>query len=295
MKVVFWSSDKAREHMLADAIGKSIRADGHRYDVLRTADYGEERTHEGPVPGTDLALVFGVKGKSADIIRDHRMLGIPTLYLDKGISRQKGTGGHTEYTRIFINGGSPHAYMMGRKYPPDRFEALGYRMAERREIGGDYVLFCGSSQKYHDFHGLPPSQRYAEGVVRQLRKLTDQTIVYRPKPSDHSARSISGSVHSHGTTFFDEVLRRASVVVTHGSSAAVHAILAGVPVISLGDSITTPVAERELENVHDPFWPDETLRRRWASAVAYCQWTTRELQNGLAWSFLRDELKRQCI
>lgn len=293
MNVIFWASDKPREHMLADAIGKSIRADGHDYQVLRTGDYGEDRAHEGPVPGTDLALVFGVKGKSADIIRDHRMLGIPILYLDKGISRQKGTGGHTEYTRIFINGGSPHSYMMERKFPADRFAALDYRLFDRCK-GGDYVLFCGSSQKYHDFHGLPPSQQYAERVIQRLRKATEQTIVYRPKPSDRAARSISGSIHSHGTTLFPEVLRRASVLVTHGSSAAVFAILGGIPVISLGESITTPVADSELEHVQDPFWPDDKLRKRWANAMAYCQWTTEELQDGTAWAFLREELARQC-
>lgn len=293
MKVVFWSSDKSREHMLAAAIGKAIMADGHSYQVLRTADYGEDREHEGPVPGTELALVFGVKGKSAEIIKDHRMIDVPVLYLDKGISRHKGEGGHTEFTRIFINGGSPDAYMMERKYRPDRFDDLRYRMEPRRERG-DYVLFCGSSQKYHDFHGLPPSQRYAEWVVKQLRKLTEQTIVYRPKPSDHAARSISGAVHSHGTTQFGDALRRASVMVTHGSSAAVYAILGGVPVISLGQSITSPVAESEIGNVGDPFWPDEQLRRRWANAMAYCQWTTKELRDGSAWEHLREELKRQC-
>lgn len=293
MNVVFFASDKAREHMLAEAMGPSIRASGASYRIVRTAEYGEEMRHEGPIPGTDLAIVFGVKGKSRQIIEDHRLLGIGTLYLDKGISRQKGTGGHTEYTRVFVNGMSPAHYITKRKFPADRFRALKLRIEPRR-TSGDYVLFCGSSQKYHEFRGLPPSQEFAEGVIKRLTKLTDQLIVFRPKPSDRDARPIPNAAFSHAATDFGEALRRASCLVTHGSSAGVWAILAGVPVISLGDSICSPVAESSLENIRKPFWPDDALRGRWASAMAYCQWTTKELEDGTAWRWISQEVARQC-
>lgn len=292
MKVVFFASDKSREHMLANCMAQAARQAGDEFIIARTGDYGEERKHEGPLPGTDVAIVFGVKGKSREIIEDHRMLRIATIYLDKGISRMKGRGGHTEYTRTIINGPSPSSYMMTRKFKSDRVKELGWGLEERRE-GGDYVLFLGSSGKYHDFHNLPPAQAYAEGVVKRLTKLTRLPVVYRPKPSDRAARPIANSLFSSGATDFTQALSRARTVVTHGSSAGVFAILYGIPVIGLGDSILSPVAESDLEKIDDPFWPEDDWRSRWANSVSYCQWTTDELEDGRAWAFLKNEIERQ--
>ena len=293
MRVTFWASDKPRELMLAGAVAHAIKADGHEFEIERTSNYGEDRLFEGPKPETDLAFVFGVKGKSADIIADHRMLKVPIVYLDKGITRQKGKNGHTEFTRVFLNGGSPASYMMDRKWPSDRFDQLKLKLGRRRK-SGDFVLFLGSSQKYHDFNKLVPAQDYAARMIGQIRRLTDQLVIFRPKPSDHDAKPVPGAAFSAGSTPLDELLARASLVVTHGSSAAVFAHLAGVPVISLGSSITSPVAAPDLEGVLAPFWPDDDLRRRWANAVGYCQWTTQELADGSAWRHIRSEVERLC-
>ena len=156
MKIVAYASDKPREHMLMNALKEGVLIHGDEFEMRRTAEYGETpdgeyRKYQGPTPDTDVAVFFGVKGKSRVIFDEHRAMGKATIYLDKGITRNKGAGGHTEYTRAFVNDAHPLAYMMARKMPKDRFKALGVKLSPR--TGGQNILICGSSQKYHDFHG----------------------------------------------------------------------------------------------------------------------------------------------
>ena len=74
-------------------------------------------------------------------------------------------------------------------------------------------------------------------------------------------------------------LRVAARVVTWSSNAAVEAVLYGVPVVTLGESVAAPFArDREL-------WPD---RYDWASRLAASQWSLPEFRAGLAWRSLSE-------
>jgi len=295
MKVVFYASDKPREHMLARALGEGVRLCGDEFEIRRTADYGEspdgeDMRYPGPTPDTDVAVFFGVKGKSRLIMEDHRAMKKATLYIDKGITRQKGEGGHTEYSRVSINAPHPLAYMMRRDRPGARFKRLGLKMARCQRLTGGHILFCGSSAKYHEFHRLAEPTRYAEKVLTTLRKFTDRSFLYRPKPSaDLPAISIAS--FSPGSQSILDALRGAHCLVTHGSSAAVDAIFAGVPVIALGPTVARPVAEEDPAMIDKPAWRSEEDRYRWACAMAYCQWTTAEFRTGEAWTDMKEDLE----
>jgi hypothetical protein len=297
MKVAFYASDKPREIMLARALGQAIQADGGEFEIRRTADYGEDdegndRKYPGPSPDTDVACAFGVKGKSRQIIEDHCALGIATLYFDKGYSRDKGEGGHTLYSRISVNAADPLAYMMLKKRKPDRWTKLGLRMLERKPAPGGHVLVCCSSDKYCGFHDLGSAHEHAQKLVSHLRKITERHLVYRPKPSQKGVRPVGGASLSHKQSI-GEALRGAHCVVTHGTTAAMDAILAGIPAVVLGGSIARPIAETDIEKVDDPFWPSIDKRLAWAAAMAYCQWTADELRSGEAWTHLKAEIQRQ--
>jgi len=291
VKVVFYASDKPREHVLAGALKSGCEAAGDEFELRRTDDYGESDRgdyylYPGPTPDTDVAVFFGVKGKSRVIMEEHLAMGRATILLDKGITRERGPGGgHTLYTKCFVNGPDPSPYFMRKRRAPDRFNALGIPLAKRRR--GTNILFCGSSHKYHEFHRLTDPTTYAARIVEQLRGLTNRPIIYRPKPSWKDAKPIAHSLFSSGSQSLTDALRAAYCVVTHGSGAAFYAICAGVPVISLGPSIALPVAERSLENIDDLYWPEQEERQAWANAVAWTQFTTEELADGFAWRHLR--------
>lgn len=301
MKIVFYAADKPREHMLALALEQGAKKHGDTLEMRRTADYGEtddgdDRKYPGPSPDTDVACTFGVKGRSLQVIRDHRQMKLPTLYFDKGYTRDKGECGHTLHSRISINSSEPTAYMMREAMPLDRWKKLGLKL-HRRDVNanGGHVLLCGSSAKYHEFHKLTEPNEWADSLVRLMRRYTTRQIIYRPKPSWKDAKPVPDASFSHGMSTIAEALRGCWCVVTHGSAAAFDAVLAGVPAFVLGKGIASPVARDNIERLDDPFWPRDEDRQKWANAMAYCQWTADELRDGSAWEHLKSEIKRQCV
>lgn len=298
MKIVFWASNKPRELMLAEALKHGAKVHGDKLEIRNPGDYGEtpdgdDLKYPGPTPDTDVAVVFGVKGKSRWIMDDHREVGKAVLYMDKGYTRTRGEGRHTLYSRISVNDSSPVGYMMKTERKPDRFERLGINPAPRRVRPGGTVLLCVSSGKYQTFHKLPVPEEFSAGIVRRLVKLTDRHIIYRPKPSAHAVKPVAGTSLSNGASGIQDALKSCHVLVTHGSAAAMDAVLSGVPAIVLGGSVARPVAETVLENVEDPFFPEREDLIQWCYAMAYCQWTTAELRSGEAWADLKREILRQ--
>jgi hypothetical protein len=299
MKIVFYASDKPREIMLAKALADGARALDDSLEIRRTGEYGEtpegdDLKYPGPTPDTDVACCFGVKGKSRQVVEDHRALGIATLFFDKGYYRSKGEMGHTEYSRISVNAGHPLKYMMERERSPDRFDKLNSPLRPRVKQGsGGHVLFCCSSAKYHQFHKLEEPNIWAVEMVKTIRRYTQRHIVYRPKPSWKGAKPIGGTSFSDGSTGIQDALRGCHCLVTHGSAAAMDAVLAGVPAIVLGNSVAKPVSGGGLESLESLYWPSDEERQRWANAMAYCQWTAPELRSGEAWAELRAEIGRQ--
>jgi len=288
MKVVFYASDKPREIMLAKSFESGIRLHGDSFELRRTADYGEDRKYEGPSPDTDVAIFFGVKGRSAEILKEHRALGKHTVYLDKGYTRQKGEGGHTLYTRLAVDAATPLEYFQRERHKPDRFERLEMNILERKKSAVDgHILFCGSSQKYHDFNALGDATEYAEKALFKLRKASNRQIVYRPKPSATDVKPLPNYMFSNGSQDILDALRGCHALVTHGSSVAVTALLMGIPVVVLGESVMSPVAESDITKVDNPAWASAEKRYQWACDFAYCQWTQEEMRNGEAWFHAR--------
>lgn len=296
MKVVSYCSDKPREHLIAQAMKLGIEASGSTFEIRRTADYGEDedgndRRWPGPDPETDVAVVFGVKGISRQLIKDHRAMGKHTLFLDKGFTREKGENSHTKYTRVAINATSPARYMMKRNCDSKRAKDLHINLERRKNPESGHILFCGSSQKYNDFHDLGDSTAYAEKVFRSVRKHTERQIVYRPKPSWKGATFIKGTSFSSNSSSIFEALKGCFCLVTHGSTAAMDAIISGVPAIVLGEGIASPVTSNQVESVVKPVWPSEEDRMRWLNAMSYCQWTLDEFRSGEAWKYIKGQFK----
>lgn len=325
MKIVFYSALKPREDMLAKALADGARNFGDTLEIRHTGQYGEtldgeDRKYPGPTDDTDVACCFGVKGRSKQILKDHLAVGKATLFFDKGYTRDKGEGGHTLYSRISVNGPDPTAYMMRVKRDHKRWAKLSITLRDFVPRRGGHILICGSSEKYHAFHSLPPPAEYAAGMVSRLLKMCDNQIIYRPKPSStqkqiHTIdtedidelrealehydsllirnKGVGGAALSGGETKIFDALRGAYCVVTHGSAAAMDAVINGVPVMVLGGSIAKPVATTELDQIGKVKYPQPLDLRDWTHAVAYCQWTVPELRNGEAWSVLRDEIVHQ--
>lgn len=290
MKAVFWIAEgKQKELLLAKAFCEGFKIHGHECELRPT------HTYNGPAYDCDLALIMGVKGISQQCLRDHIKKRINVIYIDKGYVRLRSLEPNVPllHYRFSINAFQPLDYFQQRPKPADRWKALGYQLKPRKYINGS-IIFAGSSQKYCNWHNLGNATDYAQKNIRRIRKIIKRSIIYRPKPSWHEAIPIEGTTFSHGKRRLTEDLKEAFALVTFGSNAAFDAIVEGIPVVVLGDSIARPIANTKLEELKEPFFPNDQQRWQWCCDLAYCQWTLDELRSGEAWHYLQNELP-QCV
>jgi hypothetical protein len=84
-----------------------------------------------------------------------------------------------------------------------------------------------------------------------------------------------------------DALRLGWACVTYSSNSAVEALLQGVPPICLGDC-PAKLLSTKLEDIENPFYPDDMERRRFFGVLCDNQWTLEEIRQGAAWKALQD-------
>lgn len=282
MKVRFFVSEKPRERDLARAFAAGVALLGDVCEVI-------PRSATPSLEGCDAAAMVGVK--SDKIFHACRQAGVVPLMFDKGYSRHRREGGRVwEFWRVSVGEQHP-TRMLTAGFPLDRARMFGWLdFAEwRGRNEGEVILLAGSSQKYHDFHGLPDPTTWAKGVIKGIRSYTRAPIVYRPKPSWAEAVPIDGTIFSPPEDKLFVLLERTRAVVTHGSNISFEAAMAGIPSIVLGGGIGAALGARSLGDLMRPPLGD---RQVWLAALAYFQWTENEMESGRMWQFLRKRVAR---
>lgn len=243
----------------------------------------------------DLAITIGIKQQSREIVEAYWMAGRHVLFIDKPYIRNRRRDVDTRlmtHYRFALDCFQPLDYFQTTPRGPERLEALGVEFLPHYP-GGSEVLFAGSSQKYCNWHDLGDCSRYARLTCKHIRAaVPDTPIVYRPKPSWKDAVPIKGTRFSPGKRKIYEELVNCRALVTHGSNAALDAILAGIPAIVLGDGIAKPLSSTmgDLSVPNGLTFPDDATRYQWACDLAYCQWDFDEMENGNMWDDLKGQL-----
>lgn len=133
-----------------------------------------------------------------------------------------------------------------------RFEALGLAIKPMRD--GANVLLCPQSHEFMELVAGDPG--WLQRVMRNLQdKYGDARVILRTK---QEKRPLA------------EDLRRAGLLVTWSSAAAVEALLEGVRVMCAPECCATYADDRAA----------------WASVLADNQWTIDEVADGNAWRAL---------
>jgi len=286
MRFIAYAADKDRNYGLFEAIAEGARAHGDKVDII------DQRTFAGVSDDYDGAMCLGVKRAGKRLLAQHLQAGRHFLFFDKGYMAR------AQHVRVSLDAWQPLAYFRcGRS--PERFERLGIRLAPPHETRKSYhVMFAGSSQKYCNFHDLGDATQYAKRVINKIKKKSSRPVLYRPKPSwvaNHPEEcvQIDGTEFSGPQTPIVEELRRCHLLVTHGSNAAFDALVAGVPIMVLGNGVTRPMSMGEdWQAIEEPFWPREEERRQFFYDLAWCQWTLEEYRSGEAWADLKATLAR---
>jgi hypothetical protein len=178
-----------------------------------------------------------------------------------------GFWGRGEYFRITRN-----AYQHdGRgSAPTDRFAKFKERIRPWR-TSGSHIVLCPNSAIYCGLHGFDVAEWLTVTIAR-LRTATDREIRVRWK-TDEPRRPLALD------------LLDAWAVVVYSSAAAVHALAAGVPVVTLAPFASTfRMGATDPAEIERPTYPDD--RESFLAVLAYQQWTLPEIARGMAWRSL---------
>ena len=242
-------------------IGSRIEAAGGR--VIRGDFLALDRLPDDTIP------IVGCSPYLRPLIQGWRDRGRAWIYWDRGYNRRifatdlpPGTeGGMYRWHR--------NSFQMQtvRDVPADRWKATKTDLWPWAK-DGRHIVVAQPSPTYEKFHGI---EGWTARTLEALEAVTDRPIVVRDKEMQRFGRKLH------------EDLKGAHCLVTHGSNAAVEAVIMGCPVFVHPDSAASLVGRTDLRDINEPLYPD---REPWLRSLAYSQFSERELVDGTLWRLI---------
>ena len=196
------------------------------------------------------------------------------VYWDRGYARRvfaaslpRGTNGG--YYRYHING-----YQLRKirtDLPADRWNSLKIDVRPWQK-NGKHIVIAAPTMTYSRFHAL---DRWIEKTMDFLSLHTGRQFVIRCKEQGVPGRAQTRDLLAD--------LEGAHCVVSHGSIAAVEAVIYGCPVFVDPSSAAALVGRTDLSKIEHPVYPD---RQAWLNSLAYSQFNETELVDGTLWRLL---------
>lgn len=216
----------------------------------------------------DLIPVVGCTVELYQIIKKWRETKRPWIYWDRGYLRRtfathlpKGhDGGFYRW--------ECDAFQMKaiRDVPDDRWKKLNLEMP-KWQPPGDHILIANTSDDYDQFHNL---NRWLGSTIEAIKKVSDRRIVVRHRRQE-AERPLQADLDG------------AHICVTHGSIAAIEALMLGYPVCVDSSSAASLVGITDIARIENPVRPDLAL---WLYSLAYSQFHESELRDGTAWKLI---------
>lgn len=158
----------------------------------------------------------------------------------------------------------------------DRFKKLignrdYLRFKSWKKTGGP-VLVVTPSEKPCKFYGINRAQ-WLEETLSTLKENTDRQIIVRDK-APRRGRIRSNSIYHQFIN--DDIF----AVVTYNSIAATEAIGFGVPCFTTAPNAADPFCLKDLTQIENPLYEDESKVIKWQHWLAYCQYTPKEMREG---------------
>ena len=272
---VYYAAGNFRSKLIAQAMTRGIRMVCNDKAKLLPSTY-----YRGV--DSDIAVFYGLAEGLHRVFQEYSKYA-KAVYVDLGYWHRRINTKYDGYHKVVVNGRHPTPYFQQVSHPKDRFQEMHIDIKPWRK-GGSHVLIAGMSGKAAAAEGLIP-EYWERNAVAQIKKLTERTVVYRPKPNYSNCHHIQGAVMQRNVEL-QNALINCHAVATHHSNVAVDAILAGVPAFCV-EGVASPMSCDDLSKIEEPWMPDNRIQ--WASDIAYCQWSMVEIQNGLPWKHLKKE------
>lgn len=154
-----------------------------------------------------------------------------------------------------------------RDVPDDRWHALGligYPRPWRK--GGSKIVIADTLPDYWLVRGLQPD--WSPRLADKLKSQTKRQIFVR---------------HKESKVPLEQDLKDAHCLVTHGSIAAVEAVIMGCPVFVNAESAAAPMGRIGYDDLENPVYPE---RQAWLNSLAYSQYNELELVDDTLWRLI---------
>jgi hypothetical protein len=220
---------------------------GFGYQIKNVNEYLED---------TD-AVMYGILRGCFEIMEKTQEIGRNYVNIDHGYFTDRGKN---TYYRMTRNARS-YEYKLFN-VPDDRFKKLNITLQEYK-TKGQYIVILPPSEYWGNYYGVNPDQ-WATDVVKTLNQYTD--MYYKVKKKDET---IPLSVW----------LKEAALLIHYSSMGGLEALIAGVPVITLGPSFLSKYTTNNLADFNKVIY---TEREKLFNNLAYNQFTPEELSNGTA-------------
>jgi len=266
MRIVVYSpkQQSERSRLAITAFIKGLREHGHNPQVLETW-YSTE---------CDLAVWFGMPAAAIHIAERQRRDGHNFISIDAGY-----LGDRSKWHSIGFNGQNGRADFLNDMMPSKRAKQYKWK-AKPWNRGADHILLCAQIPGDTALRGQD-HEKWIEDIQTKIALITDTPIKLRPHPEPNMP-------HNKQKQSLAADLDGATCVVAFNSNTAVDAILGGIPAIVLDEgSMAYPVAGHYLADIETPPMPDDATIQQWLNDLAYCQWTIKEIETGLAWEHLK--------
>lgn len=142
------------------------------------------------------------------------------------------------------------------------------------------ILIASQHERSLQWEGMPPMAEWVNRTIYSIRKFTDRPIVLRPHPRcivKIPGVEIQMPIQVPGTYDSFDLQFDYHCVINHNSGPAIHAAMAGTPVICDVSSLAYPVSDK-IENIETPVLPDRT---DWAIRLANTEWFVDEIAQGI--------------
>ena len=222
--------------------------------------------------GTNNPLVIrGLGGRSQKALKYCQENNIDFYAIDTGYI-QPGTS--KEYHRITKNSLQNLGPIIERDH--DRLSRLKWRYKNHKP--GKHILVVPPSEKVMKFYGHDLDS-WMTSTVAEIKKYTNRPITIRLKP-DRTERTTSNPIQ--------KAMDNAYCVVTYNSIAASEALLYGLPAIALAPNSARMLCNTSIDQINNLYIPTADDVTAFAAHLSYCQFTSREIRTGYAWSILNE-------
>lgn len=139
---------------------------------------------------------------------------------------------------------------------------------------GDKILITPPTSKVFKHFNYNVDQWVAE-TYEKIKKITDREIVVRYKPK-------SRFVRTQKNTFLNAINNNVHCLVTFNSITAIEAVINGCPAITLGPNAASYLSENKIDNIENPYYPDNDKIRNHLLYLTACQFKKEEFLSDYA-------------